>query len=330
MIQPLNYVPKAIADLMEMSREPTSLSSADRAGVRLVAELLRKAEIFTLPDGAHLLDRSRPRPQVPLTMFRPAFPVTAIEFPATGKSWEDPLYSTETASRRIALAWDWRSVEPDQSVLPGLPDFDGVAIAPIYFVDRLQRWMPPYAIPLLAYDGQYTQPTEQNSDSDFRRRMVELGRVTQKQASAPQMEVAGLLAMLPDTFASAANRHGLEQMLNFASADYTDEVNAYFDLCLALACSNVSTEKHLAPAALNKRRIKAGKLPLRDFHVLKIAGQNGGEGGGIGRPGFRSHLRRGHIRRLGPARITWVNATMVRGSKPGFVEKTYSVGGQAK
>lgn len=320
MIQPLNYVPKAVADLMDMP----NLSARDRGGLRFIIELLRKAEIFTLPDGAHLLDRSSHRPQVPLTMFRPPFPVIAIEYPATGSDWSDPLYSTTTSSRRIALAWDWSGKGPSGALAPG---FEGVAIAPICFHDQLQRWAPPYAIPLLAYDGQYTQPTERNADADFRRRSVEVGRITRKQASAPQLQVAELLTVLPDGFAAGVAQYGLDQMFNFASADYMDECNAYFDLCLALACSNVSTERHLAPAALNKRRIRAGKPPLRDFHILKIAGHGDGEGGGIGSAGFRSHLRRGHIRRLGPERITWVNSCMVRGSVAGFIDKQYALEG---
>ena len=65
-----------------------------------------------------------------------------------------------------------------------------------------------------------------------------------------------------------------------------------------------------------------------DYHVLSINGEawdspyesnNGGHGG------VRSHLRRGHIRRLSNGKTTWVRAAYIKGSKEGFVKKDYDI-----
>lgn len=322
MTQALNYTPKAIADLMEYHRID-DLPADDRRGVRFIIDLLHRAEVFNLSDGGNILDRAKPRPLVPVSAYHPPFPVIAIEYPAAPKMWDDPLYSSITSSRRIALAWDWDGRGPAGELDP---DFKGVAIAPVCYFDHLGRWLPPYLVPLVAYDSGYSAPNSEGFDSDFRRRIIAAGRISKAVAEAPQMQVAQLLAIQPDLFGRTAAQHGMAQALNFAAADYMDEANTFFDLCLALACTNVTAERHPAPAALNKQRNKSGKLPLRDFHVLKIGGDRG-DGGQLGgaHGGVRSHLRRGHIRRLSPERITWVNSCMVRGSAPGFAAKTYSV-----
>jgi len=79
------------------------------------------------------------------------------------------------------------------------------------------------------------------------------------------------------------------------------------------------------PVKLAKRRNKQGKPPLYEYHVLKISGEvwdnphtsESTSGGGV-----RSHLRRGHIRRLENKNV-WVRHTLVHGSREGFVKKDY-------
>jgi len=155
--------------------------------------------------------------------------------------------------------------------------------------------------------------------------MLASGRMNRKTASAPTLLVKEMLTLLPDSMSQQIMQSGHEAAMEAFTADVMDEMNAYSDVCLALACNNVSLSKMSQPERLNRARIKSGKLPLKDFHVLKIgSGPGGGEALG-GSSGVRSHLRRGHVRRLGPDRITWVNAAMVRGSRPGFVDKHYQV-----
>lgn len=90
-----------------------------------------------------------------------------------------------------------------------------------------------------------------------------------------------------------------------------------------LCCSNVSKERVPANAFQNSKRTKAGKVALYDYWVLTIPGGNSAGpdcGGGHSSP--RQHLRRGHVRRIGAGKTTWVNACVV-GWGPGVVEKDY-------
>ncbi len=111
------------------------------------------------------------------------------------------------------------------------------------------------------------------------------------------------------------------------STEFIDDSVSLTNLCAILSLSNATTKQVTAPAALNRMRARKGKKPLYDYHVLVVDGEtwdsphvttNTGNG-------VRSHLRRGHIRRLDDTRRVWVRATYVHGSVPGFVDKDYKV-----
>lgn len=158
--------------------------------------------------------------------------------------------------------------------------------------------------------------------------MLAEGRINPKLAAAHAFE-AKPIGFMPEALAAMAREQGGEAAMDFLRADILDETNAYLDLCFTLACNNVRAERQAASPALNKARLKSGKIPLKDFHILTIDGHGNGNGEAFSGPrnGPRAHLRRGHIRRLDANRVTWVNATMVRG-RGGFVDKQYSVGGR--
>jgi hypothetical protein len=97
-------------------------------------------------------------------------------------------------------------------------------------------------------------------------------------------------------------------------------------LCSLLEVHDAETPVVAAPPKLQAKRTKHGKVPLYDYHVLRIGGETWdnpyvSSGTGAGR---RSHLRRGHIRRL-EGKTVWVRATYVHGSKDGFLHKDYEV-----
>lgn len=141
---------------------------------------------------------------------------------------------------------------------------------------------------------------------------------------------------MPNGFTLMMKDDGMTKV--FSNFSYTEDVSkddAYNDvygetssvvmLMCALSCSNVSIEKVAAPDAVNKKRIKCGKKPIRDHHILVLGSKSQGErslGGTHASP--RVHLRRGHIRRLEQKNI-WVNACVVGNKKLGTVTKDYMV-----
>lgn len=93
-----------------------------------------------------------------------------------------------------------------------------------------------------------------------------------------------------------------------------------------IACSNVETVAHPAPAALNRKRAKAGKVPIFEHRTLVLSGGGGSKGAPNGgtHASPRVHLRRGHIRRL-PGKTVWVQACVVGDKSRGVVSKDYAV-----
>lgn len=121
--------------------------------------------------------------------------------------------------------------------------------------------------------------------------------------------------------------------LNLAQ-EMVDDAASTMNLCAMLHMHNVTATERLPSPKVNKRRLAKGHRPLYAYHVLTVDGESwdsleedvlvpSGASDGV-----RSHLRRGHIRRLDDgARLVWVRATFVRGSVPGFVDKDYKLAG---
>lgn len=322
MTEPLNYSTKAIADLARLADAP-ALPFEDRQGVLFIQQLLQRAEVFVLPDAGELLDRSKSRPHIPGAVFNPPFPVVALEYRALpGSGTNHPIYEASCASKRIALAWHWDGRMPGNTTATHPVAGEGVVIASVCYMDEPAMWVPMMGAILIPYDCDYLRAEPTPAMKAF----VQSGRITQQQADAEKIEVRAVLPIMSSAIARVAAEAGAKQMLSMLSADIMDEANAYIDLMTALACNNVGKMRVPQSAKLNKARIRSGKAPLKDFHVLTIAGAEYVPGTRSGATGasVRSHLRRGHIRRLGPERVTWVNSCMVRGSSPGFIEKQYA------
>lgn len=99
------------------------------------------------------------------------------------------------------------------------------------------------------------------------------------------------------------------------------------NLFYVLGCSNVATSDIPAPASLNKKRARAGKLPLFEYKTLVVKldeKHNPGIALGGTHSSPRLHLRRGHVRRLDSGRRVWVQSCVV-GSKHGIIVKDYRI-----
>lgn len=99
-------------------------------------------------------------------------------------------------------------------------------------------------------------------------------------------------------------------------------------ICVALDAEVATRTAIRAPHALNKKREKVGKLPLHDFHVVRlnrkprtniVAAQAGSD-----YTRKRLHFRRGHWRHYEGFK-TWVRWALVGNPDLGFIDKEYRI-----
>lgn len=86
-----------------------------------------------------------------------------------------------------------------------------------------------------------------------------------------------------------------------------------------------TTEIIRAPYKLNRKREKLGRLPLRDYHVVKLNRARPAplpEHEASDRRSVRCHFRRGHWRHFATFK-TWIKWTLVGDPDLGFIDKHY-------
>lgn len=120
------------------------------------------------------------------------------------------------------------------------------------------------------------------------------------------------------------------------ATDYHDEYNTAFITVLSLLnvlqCSNVVVTKTKGKK-LTKKQKRKNALPFDSYHALTIVGSGTGANvtNSTGQKGSsrekRTHLRRGHIRRLQSGKTVWVTACIINPDKDNFVGKTYNIKG---
>jgi len=104
-----------------------------------------------------------------------------------------------------------------------------------------------------------------------------------------------------------------------------------FAICVALE-SQIAETKHIsAGSQINKKRIKAGKTPLKNYHIVDLSKRyktteqttdqsNKGE-----RKSPRLHWRRGHWRKKPDGGKTYINWMLVGNVELGFIDKHYRI-----
>lgn len=148
-----------------------------------------------------------------------------------------------------------------------------------------------------------------------------------------EMRVSGLVVMAlvseavsPDApinirlYANVVN----ELWLNFvpthrAKGDHFDFMHRQvIGICIAL-------EAEVATHELNEKRIKNGKMPLKDYHVVSLARKHSADATGNSEESARKvrmHFRRGHWRHFEKSK-TWIKWMLVGDPKLGFIDKHY-------
>lgn len=305
------------------------LSDQDRRILDWLCRALLSAVKFILPDGGRIMDEVDCIKNADL--MRLPYPVTALEYrmPATGG--RTPMPGEIESRDRIALCFS-----PTAPILTPLmhqrftqdhTDDDGFYVMSIFKVKDV--WFP---VPMLQFID--TAPEVRPASPEI------ISYLKSSRGYSPLSRNAVIthdFLILPldialEPYARTAETLGDVEMARRITLDIMDEMNAARQFCVVLNCRNVVQQKTLSvPYEINEKRLRKGKLPLYDYHVLTLDIGDSKEtpgsatpGAGTGRAAPRQHLRRGHIRRL-EERIVWVNSTIV--GNQGFVSKDYSVRG---
>lgn len=95
----------------------------------------------------------------------------------------------------------------------------------------------------------------------------------------------------------------------------------------ALSSKGPEIRTQPAPAKLNKQRAKKGRPPIFEYRIVEIPAWAKAKAEGLGgtHASPRLHWRRGHERRLGEGRKTFVHACLVGVAENGFIHKDYAV-----
>lgn len=97
-------------------------------------------------------------------------------------------------------------------------------------------------------------------------------------------------------------------------------------ICIALDADVATHEVVRAPHKLNEKRVKNGKEPLSDYHVVDLAKRHRVSNPLHGHSGSkkRLHFRRGHWRHYEAMKV-WVRWCLVGDPDLGFIQKNYTL-----
>lgn len=119
----------------------------------------------------------------------------------------------------------------------------------------------------------------------------------------------------------------------FDGADSAYALLKIIQSCCFLNCDNGGIETIEISEKVNRKRVKKGKTPFFEYKFLSLKVSNKPTNRSVvgeqdsefpARGGVRTHLRRGHLRRLSSGKTVWVRATEVGvGSVRGVVDKEY-------
>ena len=299
-----NYSADAIPDLSERVRWHQKKGNGEAASLyEYVVEKLEAAHKFSLPEGGLLFAETR---GWMLNGQRPPFPVSAFEF-LLGSTPQSGVFmgGSKTAKVKREIVLSVR--EEPLTILFPIIETDG-------------GWQLPLWFPMLHDEetvfygpGEAPAGTRFHGPEDARER----GFIT----------VGIKFHRLGEPAKQLIDEYGLDEaeINRRAMRGSFHSISAYAQACAALSCTNVSTEV-IRP----NREARAARpaSTLFDYHVLMIdPGREHPPGEALGgtHASPRTHLRRGHIRRLAWGPRVWVNSCVVNPSAIGTVNKDYAV-----
>ena len=336
LIQPLNYSVRALESLH--ARVPGYKAKVPKSAAQMarVANLLERSVKFLLPNCGQLVDVGR-LTESHFDMLRLPYPFVALEIPwklENASLIESGDMKETPSTRRIVLAWEDENAEHVGLCPPaGEP---GVWVVALYYQDEIDDWQ---VAPLAAFLPRVNSVVSNKDLESYIAGGTESDRIlfdtlvaeglASNRSAACQLSYSPIL---PEFCDAMARQMGMETALARMQMDVRDEVCALWEFTMTVNCVNVRQEEVEPSAALNKKRVKNGKLPFFSYKVLQLPAEPAArtrktapsEGQGD-RNGPRMHLRRGHPRRLPTGKLTYVRAAIVGSSQNGLVEKAYQI-----
>jgi hypothetical protein len=334
-IQPLNYCVRALESLRE--RVPGYRSKAPKSARQMqrVATALDKSVKFLLPNCAQLID-TRKLTESHFDMLRLPFPIVALEAPwkiehatliESGHMQETP------STRRIVLAWEDEMAHEVGICSPaGEP---GIWVVALYYQDEGDDWQ---VAPLAAFLPRGNSVVHEKdlaahiaagakSDQIIFETLIAEGLANDRSRACELF----YRPVLPEFCEAMVDLMGPETATARMQLDVRDEVCAVWEFTMTVNCVNVRQEDVEPSPALNRKRVKSGKLPFFTYKVLQLPAESVTHGKGSRgqlegeRTGPRMHLRRGHPRRLPSGKMTYVRAAIIGSAQKGLVEKSYQI-----
>lgn len=338
-ITPVNYCSHAIDQLKATAKAARASGlTVTAARLQIVIQMLSMAPKFLLPNCAELIDVENVG-ETHLELLRLPYPVTVFEAPwrkahiapaATVSGVQESL-----STRRIALCWEMTADDSPVSGLKEIPQFrerypeGGVFIYPIFYSDEVKMWNPGAGGTFVPREFCIPEGHQQTRMTgmmlDVMKSAGRLHRNAFEHFAEPFVLLDEMFQMMV-----AESRGDLDAALTRLSYDASDEVHMAIQACAVLNCANVETGDLAPGKGANAKRVASGKSPFFTYKVLQLAAAKvaAGEKGSGSHSAPRTHLRRGHIRRL-ENKVTWVRPAIVNaGSDRGTVAKDYRVAGR--
>lgn len=299
-----------------------------------LADYLRDSVKFLLPDNGYLFADHDYKPAM-FELQRLPFPACALEFTAT-----EELYAQGSglarSTKRVALCFDpWQLPVEQMARLNSLrlsdlsADLPERALCVISVYEAEGLWSA--SVGLVVVDLDEDEPTLLTATGPISEMADKVGN---------RLGQRGSKHGLPATFLSFPQRSVLvgqsrEDALESLYIDTIDEVRVVYEFLAAINCSNVGTSEVPPPTMLNAKRAKKGKVPFYSYNILDIdpaasSNPSADSTGTSSHSSPRTHLRRGHLRRLGERfgnKVLWINATVVNPGAVARVDKVYRLKG---
>ena len=306
----LNHSIHAIEDLVKTvvnidpNRFPIAHSVYDAT-----TGLLNDAIKFELPESGIVIDRDKSLNTLGPADMRLPFPIIALEYVMGSNIFLTP--DMFPARKRIALCIDYEKNKNNQIcqlAARHYPQFDevgGIIVVPCYYSENNSRWQTTWDACVIP-----NEPLSGHSKFVI---------------SDPTRTILSNLYLLPFPLLQELTWIPHNPMTNIY-----DEVMATVTLIMALSCDNVTLEDHPAPAPLNKKRVRTGKQSFHGYKTLiaitpgRHTTRDNSTTTITGRT-VRTHIRRGHIRRLPDSRRIWIEQCIVNKGKENPIKRVYRV-----